>query len=198
MNEQQKLQQRFQNKMNNAQGHYFEQFILGGCSYYMEKGLASVTKMPEPFKVLKKDDTTGIATVRFIKKAQPDFIGTLKGGRTVVFEAKRTGTDRIKDNVLTETQRDSLERHFITGAYTGVCAGIGDINYFIPWEVWRDMKKLFSHKYMTAAEAEPYRVKFNGVILFLDFVHKETQMRYGLAGSLQADVLKGRYYENGL
>lgn len=181
MNEQQKLQQSFQNKMNNAQGHYFEQFILGGCSFYMEKGIAAVTKMPEPFRVLKKDSRTGIATVRFTKKAQPDFIGTLKGGRTIVFEAKRTSTDRINDTVLTETQRNSLEKHFLAGAYAGVCAGLGDINYFIPWEVWRDMKNLFGHKYMTASEAEPYRVKFNGVILFLDFVHKDMQIKYGPA-----------------
>lgn len=173
-----KEQQRFQNMMNNAQGRYFEKFIEGGCIYYREKGIAVIEKVPEPFKVMEKDHRTSIARVRFTKKAQPDFIGTLKGGRTIVFEAKRTSTDRIKQDVLTETQEQALESQYKLGAFVGVCAGIMDLSYFIPWAVWSDMKHLFGHKYMTAKEAEPYRVKFNGIILFLNYIHIETAEEY--------------------
>lgn len=182
MEEQRKNQQRFQNKVNNAQGHFFEQFINGGCMYYKSKGIAVIEKMPEPFRVIKKDPTTNIATVRFTKTAQPDFIGTLKNGRAIVFEAKKTTTDRMKYDVLTETQIEALEKHWQAGAVTGVCAGIGDLSYFIPWEIWRDMKKLFKRKYMTAAEAEPWRVRFNGLILFLNYIHDEARLDNELIG----------------
>lgn len=171
-------QQRFQNMMNNAQGRYFEKFIEGGCIYYREKGIAVIEKVPEPFKVMEKDHRTNIARIRFIKRAQPDFIGTLKGGRTIVFEAKRTSTDRIKQDVLTETQEQALENQYKLGAFVGVCVGIKDLSYFIPWDIWSNMKHLFGHKYMTAKEAEPYRVKFNGIILFLNYIHIETAEEY--------------------
>ena len=50
----------------------------------------------------------------------------------------------------------------------GVCVGIGDVFGFVPWGTWRKMKEIYGHKYMTAADLEAFRVKFNGHCLFLD------------------------------
>lgn len=153
---------------NNAQGHFFEGYISGACGYYKDTGRAIVEKIPEPFRTTGTG-RDGTFTGRFIANAQPDFMGTLRGGQAICFEAKYTSTDRILQSVITKTQWDSLERHWAAGAMAGVCVGIGDVFGFVPWGTWRKMKEIYGHKYMTAADLEAFRVKFNGHCLFLDY-----------------------------
>lgn len=174
MNEQQRKRvlDSWKGKRNNAQGHFFEGFIKTACAVYKQKGIACVEKMPEPFMVLEKRDK-GIFKGRFIAHAQPDFMGTLSGGRSICFEAKYTSTDKLGQNVLTGEQWDSLEQHWKAGAKAGVCAGIGDVYAFIPWPVWRSMQDIYGRKYMTAEDLEPYRVRFNGACMFLDPLHPD-------------------------
>ena len=174
MNEQQrkKVLDSWKGKKNNAQGHFFESFIKTACAVYKQKGIACVEKMPEPFMVLEKRDK-GIFKGRFIAHAQPDFMGTLSGGRSICFEAKYTSTDKLGQNVLTGEQWDSLEQHWKAGAKAGVCAGIGNVYAFIPWPVWRSMQDIYGRKYMTAEDLEPYRVRFNGACMFLDPLHPD-------------------------
>ena len=164
------LAQRYQNAVNNAQGHSFEEYIKAGCAYYSARGRAEIDKTPEPFRVMEKLGG-GIFKGRFTAPAQPDFQGTLAGGRSIVFEAKHTTTDRLKRDVLTGEQQDTLARHHMMGAVAAVCAGIGNNFFFVPWVVWRDMKQHFGRKYVTAANLEPFRVRFNGAVLFLDLKH---------------------------
>ena len=159
---------RYQNAVNNAQGHSFEDAIKAGCALYSMKERAEIEKIPEPFRVISKSEKGGIFKGRFTAHAQPDFQGTLAGGRSIVFEAKYTTTDRLKRDVLTGEQQDALERHRNRGAVSGVCAGIGNNFFFVPWVIWRDMKEHFGRKYVTAANLEPFRVRFNGAVLFLD------------------------------
>ena len=174
MNEQQRKRvlDSWKGKRNNAQGHFFEGFIKTACAVYKQKGIACVEKMPEPFMVLEKRDK-GIFKGRFIAHAQPDFMGTLSGGRSICFEAKYTSTDKLGQNVLTGEQWDSLEQHWKAGAKAGVCAGIGNVYAFIPWPVWRSMQDIYGRKYMTAEDLEPYRVRFNGACMFLDPLHPD-------------------------
>ena len=150
------LARRYQNKINNAQGHSFEDYIKAACALYKDRGRASVDKTPEPFRVLEKS-RDGIFKGRFTARAQPDFQGTLAGGRSIVFEAKYTTTDRLKRDVLTSEQQDALEDHRQKGAVAAVCAGIGNDFFFVPWAVWRDMKEHFGRKYVTAADLEQWR-----------------------------------------
>lgn len=163
---------------NNAQGHFFEGYIKGACKYYEDKGLAVIRQIPEPFRVTSTG-RDGTFTGRFLSSAEPDFQGTLKGGQAICFEAKYTSTDRILQSVLTQEQADSLEAHWAAGAKVGVCVGIGDVYGFIPWGTWRHMKQIYGHKYMTAADLEQYRVKFNGLCLFLDYLHTADGERTG-------------------
>ena len=39
---------RYQNKVNNAQGHFFEQAIKAACALYASHGRATADKTPEP------------------------------------------------------------------------------------------------------------------------------------------------------
>ena len=93
--DQRRAAQQYRNKVNNAQGQFFERAIKAACALYSERGRADVDKTPEPFRVLEKS-RDGIFKGRFTARAQPDFQGTLDGGRSIVFEAKYTtgGTAR--------------------------------------------------------------------------------------------------------
>ena len=88
-----------------------------------------------------------------------------------MFEAKYTTTDRMKRDALTPVQQKTLESHHRRGALSAVCVGIGDKFFFVPWLLWRDMKDIFGRQYVTAADLENLRVKFNGAVLFLDYAH---------------------------
>ena len=168
---------RYQNAVNNAQGHSFEDAIKAGCVLYSMRERAEIEKTPEPFRVISKSEKGGIFKGRFTAHAQPDFQGTLAGGRSIVFEAKYTTTDRLKFDVLTDEQQDALERHHRRGAISAVCAGIKNDFFFVPWRVWREMKERFGRKYVTAADLEPFRVRFNGAVLFLDWKHSKGAAR---------------------
>lgn len=162
-----KIRQQYKNRLNNAQGQHFEREILAGCRMYESHGIASIDKTPEPFRVTSKNHRTGEFTGRFSTHAQPDFQGTLYGGRSIMFEAKRTSKDRITRNVLTDTQMDVLEKHSRLGALCGVCICIQDDFFFIPWNVWRDMKEMYGRQYLKPDDIEEYKVKFDGVVHFL-------------------------------
>ena len=177
MYDEKKALQKYQNAVNNAQGHNFEGYITAACKLYSARERAEVDKTPEPFRVIEKRQD-GIFKGRFIANAQPDFQGTLASGQSIVFEAKYTTTDRIRRSVLTDTQLDTLDRHSKMGALSAVCIGIGNNFYFIPWDIWRDMKQHFKRQYVTVADVEAYRVKFNGAVLFLDYKNPKGSMAH--------------------
>lgn len=70
-------------------------------------------------------------------------------------------------NVLTDTQMDVLEKHSRLGALCGVCICIQDDFFFIPWNVWRDMKEMYGRQYLKSEDIEEYKVKFDGAVHFL-------------------------------
>lgn len=156
--------------VSNNRGHDFEDAIKQACGLYAERGRAKVEKMPEPFRVLEKREG-GIFVGRFTAHAQPDFQGTLSGGRSIIFEAKYTTTDSMKRDVLTDTQMGTLEDHHRCGALAGVCVGIQERFFFVPWPVWDNMKQHFGRQTVRAADLEPFRVKYNGAVMFLDYTH---------------------------
>ncbi len=166
-----KLPQGYQNRVNNAQGHDFESAILRGCAIYAAQGIAYIEKTPEPFRVTSKSKSGGIFQGRFTARAQSDFQGTVGGGRSIVFEAKYTTTDRLRWDVLTEKQREALERHQSLGALALVCVGIQGGFFAVPWSRWKNMKQLWGRRYVTANDLEPCRVKFDGAVRFLEYVH---------------------------
>lgn len=171
-----KLQQKYRNKVSNAQGQHFEAYIKAGCINYRNLGRAEIDKTPEPFKVLAKDKTGKFAG-RFTREyAQPDFKGVLKRGICICFEAKCTLKDNIKRSVLTDTQLETLERYYKMGAVTGVCVCIQDKFYFIPFLVWNKMKRCFGRQYITQEDVKRFEIKFNGAVLFLDYVTKDEKI----------------------
>lgn len=160
----------YQGAVNRAQGKNFERLIDEALAYYEQKGAAAVEKTPEPMRPTK-DLGNGKFISYYEKQAQPDYKGTIKGGRSVVFEAKHTTSDRIEQNRVTQEQSDRLDKYHSMGALCFVFVGFNMRDFFkVPWEVWREMKQTYGRKYATPDELEPYRVATGrmGNLLILD------------------------------
>lgn len=145
-------------KISRARGKQFEDNIAAALNYYETIGFAEIEKTPEPMKIIRSLGKGQFLAV-FEKRAQPDFKGTIKGGLSVVFEAKFTAGDRMEqDRVLTE-QAKRLNVHTLLGARCFVVVGFatGGV-YRVPWRVWSDMKAVFGRRYVTEADLKQYRV----------------------------------------
>lgn len=157
-------------KIAKARGAQFEQRLGESFAYYAQRGYAIIEKTPEPMH-----PTKSLGNGKFIayyeKQAQPDYKGTIKGGRTVMFEAKFTAADRMEQSRVLQTQQDYMARHQALGARCFVVAGFGSgYVYRIPWDIWSRMKECFGRKYVTEADLEPYQVQtaWNGTLMLLD------------------------------
>ena len=160
----------YQGAVSKAKGKYFEDFIDKSFDYYRHKGLAIIEKTPEPMRP-SKSLGNGKFIAFFEKKAQPDYKGTIKGGRSVLLEAKFTSTNKMEQSRVLPEQADRLTRHQMLGAICFVIAGFDSGGtYRIPWSVWQNMKEHFGRKYVTEADLKDYRVATanNGILLLLD------------------------------
>ena len=155
--------------MSNAKGHLLEHMIATGCRCYRDWGRLRIVKVPEPFRVVKKG-LRGTAHIQFTARAEPDFIGCLRGGRAIVFEAKYTDTETMKQDALTEHQRDALTRYHELGARAGVCVGIRERVFMLPWDVFSNMKEIFGRKYVRADDIAEYEVYTQCAVFFLDYL----------------------------
>ena len=157
-------------KIAKARGKQFESRIDDSFAYYAQKGFAIIEKTPEPMP-----PTKNLGNGKFIayyeKQAQPDYKGTIKGGRTVMFEAKFTAADRMEQSRVLQSQQDYMDRHQALGARCFVIAGFSSgMVYCVPWDIWRTMKDHFGRKYVTEADLEKYQVQtaWNGTLLLLN------------------------------
>lgn len=145
---------------NRRNGLRLEAIIANACDYYLENYIAKVEKTPEPMRPIKSLGA-GKFTAIFTEKAQCDYKGTLGGGQAIAFEAKSTKADRIKQDVITPAQWKCLDEHYRLGAQCCVIVSLlnGAGFYRVPWAVWKTMKELFGHKYMTAENLKPFEIQ---------------------------------------
>ena len=161
-----------QGKVNHFLGENFENRITNICKYYEINNLAKIEKTPEPMKIIQHIDHGHFEAI-FTKAAQPDFKGCIKGGKTVVFDAKFTQSDRITYQALSENQREALMYYHKLEAISFVLVGFanGEI-YKVGIENWENMKKDFGRKYILQTELdEKYfkvKKKKNGIEDFLE------------------------------
>lgn len=163
-----------QGKINRALGQSFEEQIEIICEFYKINDMAIIEKTPEPMKILKHIEEGRFEAV-FSKSAQPDFKGVIKGGRTVVFDAKFTTSNFISYQVLSDHQREVLIKYDEMGAMAFVLVGFSDGNvYKVDIKTWKNMKNIFGHKHIKQEELENmnFRAKKlkNGIVDFLEIV----------------------------
>lgn len=154
-------------------GENFESMIDASLKWYELRGVACIEKTPEPMKPLRRPNRQGQFLACYVKAGQPDYKGTLTGGRSVVFEAKHTESEKIEASRLTAEQNEKLRTHHKLGAAVFVVVSFGlQAFYRIPWEVWENMRDIYGHKHMKQPECEPYRVPYiAGVIKLLEGVN---------------------------
>lgn len=168
-------------RRSRAMGEHFEQMILAASKFYEEKGISVIDKNAEPMKVLKAySRASGQFVCCFAKKAQPDFKGILMDSTTILFDAKHTDKEKIERGVVTEEQEKCFERYMKMGAMCFLVVSLGFEKFYrVPWVVFRDMKKIYGHKYMNESELEPYKLKYsNGILRFLDGIELKERSSY--------------------
>lgn len=162
-----------------ANGELFEQMILSSARFYESRGISVIDKTPEPMRVIQPyDRSRGKFIACFEKQAQPDFKGALCDSTMILFDAKHTDKERIERKVVTREQEECFERYRKMGAGCFLVLSLGFKTYYrVPWVVFRDMKRIYSHLYMGKEELKPYRIRLdNGKLLFLDGLElKETE-----------------------
>lgn len=152
-------------KRSKAAGEYWESMIEASCQHYRAEGQAEIIKTPEPMRPVKSLGQ-GKFIAHYEKMAQPDYKGTLKGGKAVVFEAKHTDSDRLQQSVISSEQEKQLDRHYDMGAECFVMVSFGFQRFFkVPWEVFREMKRNFGRKYITPEDIPQYEVRYIGGVL---------------------------------
>lgn len=167
--EQKDSRRQLQGQRSRAMGKLFEDRLDESFAYYKATGFAAIEKTPEPMKILRRLEN-GRFIACFQKKAQADYQGTVKGGRTWIFEAKFTANERMMQSRVEKNQADYLDSRQALGARCFVIAGFssGEV-YRVPWDVWKNMKAHFGRKYVTEEALAKYRVgaSWNNVLLLL-------------------------------
>ena len=147
-------------------GEHWETIIDLACSFYSMEGIAEIAKTPEPMRPISPPNKKGQFLSCFTKKAQPDYKGTIRGGRSVVFEAKHTDSDRISRNVVSKEQESQLNKHLSLGAECFVLVSFGFQHFYkIPWNVFRNMKSIYGRKYIKPIDVEEYAISVSGGFL---------------------------------
>ena len=156
MNEAQRYKAVMAGRRSRVAGEHWENMIEAACQHYRLKEIAEITKTPEPMKPLSRPNSKGQFTACYTKQAQPDYKGTLKGGR-------------MQQSVISPEQEKQLDRHAALGAECFVMVSFGFQQFFkVPWEVFRDMKARYGRKYITPEDVQEYRVRYiGGVLQFL-------------------------------
>ena len=163
-----KIRNQIQGARNKRNGKIFEELIEAACVQYFIDKVAKIEKTPEPIKQLGPMQKNGRFIAAYEKAAQVDFKGTLKGGRTVCFDAKHTESDRIQQSAISPDQEECLDDYMEMGAVCFVLVSFGFTDFFkVPWGVWKNMKQIYGHKYLKPEEIEQYRVEYRGYLKFL-------------------------------
>lgn len=127
-------------------GKVLEKNILQANAYYIQEGRAKITQMPTPVNITK---VVANKVSGYLTRSTVDFYGTLKGGRSVYFDAKETNEPRFPfadETKLHPHQIEYLAEQHLLGA---LCFLVVDFTadheaYVIPWPVVA--------KYLKAAE----------------------------------------------
>lgn len=137
---------------NRGNGAAFEVVLDAMFNALRRRKVAHVQKTPEPMRPVSAP-RNGTFQAVFTKTAQPDYQGTLNGGRSVVLEAKYTDGDRIEQKRVSEEQSAELDKHTEFGAAAGVLVCFRFERFgLVPWMAWRRMKDILGRKYITAQD----------------------------------------------
>jgi len=90
-------------------GMYLEKIVDISLEYYKEQGLCIIDKIPTPVKV-HRHLRGSLYEAFFQKKSTVDYVGILKGGKGIAFDAKSTAAKRFNwKKSVKEHQKEYLK-----------------------------------------------------------------------------------------
>lgn len=160
---------RIRGKRSKAYGDQFERLIELSCNRYRSHGKAYINKTFPPFTTIRRQ--RGNKVIGFYGRiGQPDFAGTLKNGRSIVFEAKHTSTTNIPFNQVAHHQKQALKQHSELGAeaFILIAFKLDDI-YKVPIKDWLELEENIGKKSVNEKDLAEYKLsKDKGLINFLE------------------------------
>lgn len=112
-------------------GRWYQQLVTAACSLYDAQERAYIVEMPTPMGITK-----GGEAAFFKAKAITDYFGTLRGGRSVAFDAKGS-LDGAYRAGIPDHQLRVMERVHRLGGTSGVLIGfqIEETirSWWVPW-----------------------------------------------------------------
>lgn len=173
-----KMNKQQQGKTAKRNGKAFEKKLEDIFAMYKEKLLCNIEKTPEPYRYIKPytNGGGGLFVATFSKSAQPDFKGTLSGGRAVVLEAKSVHNDRFNLAMLTDTELKELIIHDTLGAISGVLVYGQESGfiYFFPCSFIANMQAITGYKHIKLENAEAFIVNETTLITKITTLGKLT------------------------
>lgn len=173
-----KMNKQQQGKTAKRNGKAFEKKLEDIFAMYKEKLLCNIEKTPEPYRYIKPytNGGGGLFVATFSKSAQPDFKGTLSGGRAVVLEAKSVHNDRFNLAMLTDTELKELILHDTLGAISGVLVYGQESGfiYFFPCSFIANMQAIKGYKHIKLENAEAFTVNETTLITKITTLGKIT------------------------
>ncbi len=140
------------------------------CIRYRSHGKAYINKTYPPFTTIRRQ--RGQVVGFYGKAGQPDFAGTLKNGRSIVFEAKHTSTTSIPFDQVAHHQKQALKKHSELGAeaFILVAFKLDDI-YKIPIKDWLELEGTIGKKSLNEKDLTEYKLKKSRGLI--DFINDE-------------------------
>lgn len=141
-------------------GENFERLIEITCAYYSKMGVAYIQKTPEPMKPIKViNRAKRLFQAVYTMKAQPDFTGTLKNGKSVVFEAKHTDGTNIPFDRINDQQQEDLSLHNHLGAMTFILISFNMKHFYaVPYSDWMQLKETGGKKSANQTNLVDYEI----------------------------------------
>lgn len=159
---------RVRGKRSKSYGDQLEKLIELSCKRYANKGIAYINKTFPPFTAIRRQ--RGQVVGFYGSTGQPDFAGTLKSGRSIVFEAKHTNSTNIPFERIAEHQKQALKKHHELGAkaFVLIAFKLDDI-YKVPINDWVELEETINKKSVNEKDLAEYKLdKTKGMISFLE------------------------------
>ena len=161
------------NRYRKNLGLYLERIVDVSIEFYKEQGICLIDKIPTPIKV-HRHLRGSLYEAFFQKKSTVDYVGILKGGIPIAFDAKST-TDNVFrwKRAVKEHQREYLRRFHQLGGLSYILlhfdwVGRWENFFFVPFEFLENSKSSLAPE-----DLSEFKVNYDfkkGVLLFLDGV----------------------------
>jgi recombination protein U len=158
-------QNRIKGARNKSSGELFERACDTLFGELRARNFAHIQKTPEPMRVIGRTNKPGMFAAVFTQQAQPDYQGTMRGGQSVVIEAKYTDGERLGHDRIKPMQVAELDRHEAMGAVVAVFVCFSyKASGLIPWQDWKRLPDIVGRKSLKAEDLAAHGWQLDNIV----------------------------------